>query len=211
MTPCLIASASPARSCSTGSVASTLDVGDDGRRLMKRADEILARRRVDAGLSADRRVDHREQRRRHLHERNAAHERRRDEAGEVADDAAAERDDRRVAAEARGEQLVGEARPGLARLVRFAGGNREHAACATASSAARTRGAYSGPTLLVGDDRVAVRRRDLRDDVADALERAGGDGDVVRRQRDRRVRPCAVVTRSTSPRAAARGSRRARA
>ena len=108
MTPCLIASASPARRCSGGSVASTLDVGDDRGRLMKRADEILARRRVDAGLAADRRVDHREQARRHLHVRHAAHERRGDEAGEVADHAAAERDDRRVAPEAGGEQLVGE-------------------------------------------------------------------------------------------------------
>ena len=87
---------------------------------MERADEILAARRVDAGLAADRGVDHREQRRRHLHDWDAAHVRRGDESGQVANDAAAERDDRRVAPEAGFEELVGEARPRLARLVRLA-------------------------------------------------------------------------------------------
>jgi hypothetical protein len=54
------------------------------------ADEVLARRRVDPGLAPNRGVDHREQRRGHVHDPHAAHPRRGDEAGEVGDGAAAE-------------------------------------------------------------------------------------------------------------------------
>ena len=56
---------------------------------------------IEAGLSADRRVDHREQRRRHLDEAHAAQQARRREPREVADDPAAGRDDERVAIDAR--------------------------------------------------------------------------------------------------------------
>ena len=86
-------------------------IGDDRARPVEGADEIFPGRRVDPRLPADRCVDHREQRRRQLHERNAAHVRRGDEAREIADDAAAERDNGRVASEAGGEQRVGERAP----------------------------------------------------------------------------------------------------
>ena len=72
-------------------------VGDDQHRLMERAEQILALRRVDAGLAADGGIDLRQQRGRHLHEIDAAAQDRRGKAGEIADHAAAERDHEIVA------------------------------------------------------------------------------------------------------------------
>ena len=95
--PCLITSASPARSSRSGSVSSAVDVGEHRERLVERADHVLAARVVDRGLAADRGVDLGEQRGRHLDERDAALIGRRGETGEIADHAAAERDDQRVA------------------------------------------------------------------------------------------------------------------
>src|SRR5205085_8114745 len=83
-------------------------IDDDGRRLMERADEILAKRSVDSGLSPDGRVDHRKKAGRHLHVRHTTHERRGNESRQLTNNAAAERDDGRVAPEARLEQLVRE-------------------------------------------------------------------------------------------------------
>ena len=60
---------------------------------MEGADEVLALRRVDAGLAADRGIDLRQQRGRDLHEVHAAASDRGGKAGEVADDAAAKRED----------------------------------------------------------------------------------------------------------------------
>ena len=66
-------------------------VGEDQGGLQESADEVLAMPRVDAGLAADAGIDLRQQGGRHLHEAHAAPCDRRGEAGEVADDAAAER------------------------------------------------------------------------------------------------------------------------
>ena len=65
------------------------------RGLVERADQVLAERMVDADLAADGAVDLREQRRRHVDERDAAQVGGRGESGHVADDAAADGDDRR--------------------------------------------------------------------------------------------------------------------
>ncbi len=79
-------------------------VGDHQRGLMKRADQILALRGVDAGLAADRGVHLRQQRRRHLHEVEAAPHAGGGKAGKIADHAAAERDDQIAALDLRGDQ-----------------------------------------------------------------------------------------------------------
>src|SRR6185503_1226104 len=42
-------------------------IGDDQNGLVEGADQVLAQRGIDAGLAADRGIDLREQRRRHLH------------------------------------------------------------------------------------------------------------------------------------------------
>ena len=79
-------------------------VGDHQQRLVKRAEQILALRRIDAGLAADRGIDLRQQRGRHLHEIDAAAQDRRGKAGEIADHAAAERDHQIVALDLRRDQ-----------------------------------------------------------------------------------------------------------
>ena len=75
-------------------------------RLMKRAEQVLALRRIDAGLAADGGIHLRQQRGRHLHEIDAAAQDRRRETGEIADHAAAERDDEIVALDLRCDQRL---------------------------------------------------------------------------------------------------------
>ena len=69
---------------------------------MERADQILAVGGIDRGLAADRGIDLCQQRGRHLHVIETAPHRRRGKAGEIADDAAAERDHEIAAFDARG-------------------------------------------------------------------------------------------------------------
>ncbi len=83
-------------------------IGEDQARLVKGADQVLAVPRIDARLAADRAVDLGKQRRRHLDEIDAAQQRCRGKAREVADDAAAERDEHGAALDAAGEDFVGE-------------------------------------------------------------------------------------------------------
>ena len=64
---------------------------------MKRADQVLPERVVDADLAADGAVDLREQGGRHVHQVYPAQVRRGREPDGVADDPAAHRDDRRLA------------------------------------------------------------------------------------------------------------------
>ena len=77
-----------------------VQVAHHAARLPERADEVLALRQVDAGLAADRRVDHPQQRRGHVDHRHAAMPHRGGEAGDVGDHPAAEADDDVVAGEA---------------------------------------------------------------------------------------------------------------
>ncbi len=74
--------------------------------LVERADHVLAQRVVDARLAADRGIDLRQQGGGHLDEVDAAHVRRGGEAGQVADDAAAEGDQGRLAVAFIGQQRV---------------------------------------------------------------------------------------------------------
>ena len=94
---------------------------------MEVADEVLAGGKVDARLAADGAVDHREQRGRELVEIDAALIGGGREAGEVADDAAAEREDRAVAGHAVGGEEIPHAREFGGRLRGLAvGGGGEH-------------------------------------------------------------------------------------
>ena len=85
-------------------------VDDDRVRLIERADQVLAERVIHADLAADGAVHLRQQRRRHVNERDAAQVRRRREAGHVADDAAAEGDQGRRAIGVRADERVVDAR-----------------------------------------------------------------------------------------------------
>ena len=93
-----------------------VNVINDQRRLMNRADEILARVGVHAGLSADRAVDHREQRGGDLHMRNASQINRRDESGEIADNSAAETDDERLSIQTGNQHLLADLADTIERL-----------------------------------------------------------------------------------------------
>ena len=73
---------------------------------MEDADQVLALRRVDAGLAADGAVDLSEQRGRDLHEADAAAQDAGGKAREIADHAAAERHDEIAALEADLEQAL---------------------------------------------------------------------------------------------------------
>ena len=81
-------------------------IGQDQTRLVEGADQVLAQRRVDAGLAAHRGIDLGEQGRGCLDEADAAPERRRREAGEIADHAAAEGHHQVVALDPVGEEAV---------------------------------------------------------------------------------------------------------
>ena len=83
-----------------------LRVAHDGGGLMERADEVFALRQVDSRLAADGRIHHGKQRRRHLHQTDAAQPCRGRKARQIADDAAAERNDRVGAGQARLGQLM---------------------------------------------------------------------------------------------------------
>ena len=72
-------------------------VDPDAGRLIKRADDVLGVGMIDPDLAADRAVDLGEQGRRHHDQGKPAGERGRDKAGEVADHAAPQGDDQRVA------------------------------------------------------------------------------------------------------------------
>jgi hypothetical protein len=114
----LTISPNPSTRIRGGSVASVCDVADDRDRLVERPDEVLALRQVDAGLAADRRVDLREQRGRHLQHRDPTPVRRRREAREVADDPAADGDDEVVA----GQRHLGGGTPDAREDVHALGG-----------------------------------------------------------------------------------------
>jgi hypothetical protein len=81
-------------------------VADHALGLLERADHVLSQRVVDGRLAAHRRVHLRQQRGRQLHERHAAHVAGGGEAGHVAHDAAAEREQHRLAVAALAQQVV---------------------------------------------------------------------------------------------------------
>ena len=92
---------------------------------MERADQVLPERMVDADLAANRAVHLRQQRRRHVGQRDAAKISRRGEAGRVAEDAAADGDDAGAAIGAVLDERIVDAGDGLQVLVSLAVGN-EH-------------------------------------------------------------------------------------
>ena len=105
----------PVRECAERS-----GIDQHDARLVERTDQVLATGVVNARLAADRGIDLREQRRRHLDERDAAQVGRGGEPGDIANDAPAEGDDGRVAVGARFDQPVEDERYGVERLAALA-------------------------------------------------------------------------------------------
>jgi hypothetical protein len=93
----LITSASPQRSSRGGQRRQGAGVDPDAGGLVEGADDVLGPRVVDPHLAADGAVDLRQQARRDHQQGQAAGVGRGDEAGQVADDPAAQRHDARVA------------------------------------------------------------------------------------------------------------------
>src|SRR5262249_31575098 len=81
-------------------------VGDHQNRLMKRTDQILSLTRIDSGLAADRGVDLRKQRGRHLYKLESATHAGRGETGKITDHASAKCHDKIVALEASGNDCL---------------------------------------------------------------------------------------------------------
>ena len=145
---------------------------------MERADQVLAVARVDAGLAADRRVDLRQQRRRHLHEIDAAPHHRGGEAREIADHAAAQRNDQVAALDTRREHRVAdllEMREALGALARRHDDRR--------GAETLQRGLGGGEMMLrhrrVGHDQGFRARTEPGDTFAEAGQQPAADHDVI--------------------------------
>ena len=188
---------SPARNVAIGQRRERLDVGEhrapaDGTRPTR----FLPSGRFTAVLPPIDASDLRRERRRHLHERDAAHVRGRDEPGEIADRAAAERDDRVVPVRLlRGELMQRASRIDLERLRRLALGHAEVHDAEPARSRARPPAArrYRSATGAVGDHERALGAREPGSSSPARLEHAR------RRSDARRPRPgTGTVTRSTA-------------
>ena len=155
-------------------------VGEDRDRLMERADQVLADGVIDAGLAADRRVDHGQQRRGDLNERKPAEDGGGGEARRIPDYAAAEGDERRVSVNGCAEDRVVDAVDRGDRLVVLAGRDGAFDHVLEAVRERRDEGApmLGGKIGVVNDDDL-LRLRQRPESPPDLAEHAGADGDVV--------------------------------
>ena len=150
---------------------------------VENAHQILARDGVDPRLSADRGVDHGDQSGGNMDDRNSAHEGGGDEACQVADDPASERDYGGVAAESLGEHLVGEPRPCFPGFVGLAGRDGEGLDQALLELTLNF-GGVQGLNVRVGDERVPVGWCELPDVRCDLGQQTRGDDDGVAAEPD---------------------------
>src|SRR6266403_2185223 len=202
-----------------------IGIGDDGERLIERADEILAARMVDAGFTAHGGIHLCQQGRRQLHVADAALIARRGETRDVADHSAAQRQDGGIAVESGVDQGIEHASDGVQRLVLFAVG--QHAMDDTpgvAAPAVATRGGECRLQFLevearngrVGDH-TQVAAGDERIQQLAVAQQAGSDLDGVNRVSDvyleclhgsriirllRTICPTEVCKYTTTPRSA---------
>src|SRR2546423_3636446 len=140
-------------------------VNENFCRGMKSTNQILSRGGVDGRLTADRRIDHRDQSRGHLDDGDSPHESGGNEAREIADNATPERDHGGVAAVSLGKQLVRQSSPRFAGLVGLARWNREHVQGASLELAFDGAG-VERLDVRVGDERIAVSRCGLSSERA---------------------------------------------
>jgi hypothetical protein len=150
------------------------------------ADEVLAECVIYADLAADRAVDLREKRCRHVDERDTAQERRSGESRRVAHDAAAHGEDGAAAIRARLDERLVDARDGLEILVSLAVRDQDRFGPA---NRLLNRFAVQPPDRRAGHDEPpradAMRVEDRRQPIDGALAnedgrgvRAGGDVDA---------------------------------
>ncbi len=135
------------------------------------ANQVLACGEIDADLAADRAVDLRQQRRRHLDDRYAAQKGRRGEPGDVADNPAADGDDRCRAVRRGADQRVIDSTNGRELFEAFAIGNEDR----IVGAGARTRIAMQPPDHGVRHDEPALRDADGVHDRREASSGAVGN------------------------------------
>ena len=187
-----------------GQARAVIPIGQRGQRrrvdehaqgLVERADQVLALRVVDADLSADRAVDVREQRRRNLHEGDAAGIRRRRETGRVADDPSAHGDDDRPPVSLQVDKRVVQPSDDRQRLGLLTRLEIDAAGLPAGPAQAFCRGLSIRGDVAVADDECFAARGGLLpaplaprfEELRPTVETRGGDHDVVtaRTQRDR--------------------------
>lgn len=151
-------------------------VNEDSGGRMKNPDQILARGGIDRGLPPNRGIDHGDQSGGYLEDGNPTHERGGDEASEIPDHTAAERDHGGVPAEPLREHLIGQARPGFARLVGLSSGNGEYVQSARLELALDLAG-VQGLDVRVGYERIPMRTCSFAREYPDLVQQAGCDGD----------------------------------
>ena len=153
------------------------DICDNQARLVERADQVFRRVEVDAGLAAEGGIDLRRHRSGYLDDRETAQIGRRGEAGEVADDAAAEREDRACTVERGGREPVVNLLERGERFARLAGrdldGRRGEARGDQCGGGAR---AVEARDVGVGDERRAAGRQAGRArEFTEAVEEVGAN------------------------------------
>ena len=176
-------SASPFRRSASGSVVRRAGSQTTRAGQWNAPTTFFARGQVDRGLAADARVDLADERRRHRRPRHAAHVRRGGEAGDVGRGAAAERDERAVAADPQARPEPLEHRGRLGRLAR-----RHLVPLDVARPERELRPDAVDPgDVRVGDER---DRAVARDELAEHVERVeldvdarGGEHDAVHVER----------------------------
>ncbi len=153
---------------------------------MKRANEILAMARVDGRLSADGRIHLCQQRRGHLHIINATPNNRGGKSGEIADDAAAERNHEIAAFDARRDHVLADPLEHRIAFRPFPGRN-DHATGLDASLRKRRlcRGKMQLGDDIVGHDRDPRTRAQRGNTSAQAGQKFASDGNVIVAPRQR--------------------------
>ena len=148
--------------------------------LVKCAHQIFARLQVNADLSADGAVHLRQQGRRYLHERDAAQISRRDKSGQIADHAAAQRDNKRFSFEPVHRQLVITALNRFQALGTFTGRNHDQGG-GKARPGQGIEGRLGEPfaDVGVGDDGTTRAEFQARTSATQGCEQAATDSDLI--------------------------------
>ena len=151
-------------------------VGDHRVRLVEGADQVLPERMVDADLAANRAVDLRQERGRYVDERDAAQVGGGGVAREVADDAAAERDEGGRALGVRLDEGVVNLHDRRHLLVAFAVGHDDRFGLRGLREALPV----ESPDGRAGDDEPSSRRLHVVEQLCEVSEHAVTEGDDVR-------------------------------
>ena len=176
MMPALMISYRPARYSRSGSVSSTRGIDQHCQRLMEAADQVLAADQVYAGLAADGGIHLCQQRRGHLHHRNATHENGGEESSHIADDAAPERDHDAGAIAAAVRHLFGRTFDTHQPLLFFARSQKNGVVNQAAQAGAQTI-PVEAPNVLIGNDEHLPGP--CRDELENALQHAALDNGRV--------------------------------